>query len=150
MTETTSLNLFGFPSTLIEAQKAAAEAFAALHRFQADPELPWSRGPHEGWEMSVPAHGGALQGYQSSRPATQGWSAEQVREYEALWEACRTRSERVHADAFWERFEGPELVAARQALKLMPGAVPGAVTTRQLDGEPVEAALGQDDVTKAV
>lgn len=150
MTEATSPDPFDFPATLIAVQKAAAEAYAALHAFQADPELPWSREPHDGWEVEVPAHGGALQGYQSARPATQGWSAEQVAEYEALWEACRTTSERVHTDVFWGRFEGPELVAARQALKRMPGAQPGAVAARHADVEAEEQALGQDDVAKAV
>ncbi|TGB03224.1 hypothetical protein [Streptomyces sp. MZ04] len=158
MTEaTTAPNPFDFPDKLIEAQQAAAEAFAALHRFQADPELPWSREPHEGWEEPEPAHGGVLQGYKSSRPATKGWSAEQVVEYEKLWEACRDTSVLVHTHPHWERFTGPDAVAARQALKRMPGAQPGAAPQPAASVEPElepettkGSELVQDDVAKAV
>ncbi|MEV0487289.1 hypothetical protein AB0I69_42655 [Streptomyces sp. NPDC050508] len=129
-------NPFSFPPELVEAQKAAAEAYEALHRYQAT--LPWSRVPHDGWEAPTPAHGGALVGPQSSRPATQGWTSEQGAEYDRLWEACRTTSAAVSLHPHWATFSGADQFEARQALKRMPGALPAI--------KPVE----QDDMATAV
>lgn len=126
-------NPFNFPPDLIEAQKASAEAYETLHRYQAT--LPWSREPHEGWEAPVPAHGGALAGRQFSRPATQGWTAEQAAEYDRLWEACRTTSAAVFTHPHWETetVSGAPQFEARQALKRMPGALPARTAVEQGD-----------------
>ncbi|MGW7090024.1 hypothetical protein ACWGH2_41945 [Streptomyces sp. NPDC054871] len=107
MTDATDApNPFNFPAKLIEAQQAAAEAFAELHRYQAT--LAWSREPHEGWEADKPAHGGVMHGFVSSRPATEGWTEEQKAEYERLWEECREKSGIVHTHPHWESFSGPD------------------------------------------
>ncbi|MBV1940828.1 hypothetical protein KUF83_30300 [Streptomyces sp. BV286] len=126
-------NPYGFPPKLVEAQKAAAEAFEELNRYQA--KLPWSRDPHDGWEAPAPAHGGVLNGYSSSREPTTGWTDEQKAEYDRLWAQCRETSSIVLTHEHWENFEGPELIAARQALKKLPDALPG---------------LTQDNMAKAV
>jgi hypothetical protein len=52
---------YAFSTDLINAQRAAVEAYQALHDYQAT--LLWSREPHEEWEEEQPAHGGALCGY---------------------------------------------------------------------------------------
>ncbi|MFB6505544.1 hypothetical protein ACFC07_22365 [Streptomyces sp. NPDC056099] len=126
-------NPFNFPPKLIEAQRAAAEAYEELRRYQA--KLPWSREPHDGWEAPTPAHGGVLNGFQSSRPASPGWTDEQKAECDRLWEECRRTSAVVFVHPHWGNFEGPAQVEARQALKRMPGALP---------------ALKQDDLATAV
>jgi len=127
---------FGFPPELIEAQKAAAEAYEELHRYQA--MLPWSREPHEGWEAPAPAHGGALVGPQFSRPRSPGWTDAQKAEYDRLWEECRRTSAVVSTHPHWGRFPGAAQIEARQALKRMPGALPAV---KQVE---------QDDLAKAV
>jgi len=130
-TDTDPSNPFGFPPGLVEAQKASAEAFEALHRYQAT--LPWSREPHVGWETPTPAHGGALAGFQSSRPASPGWTAGQAAEYDRLWEACRTTSVAVSTHPHWETVSGAAQFEARQALKRVPGALPNVAPVEQDD-----------------
>ena len=132
-TDTDPSNPFGFPPDLVEAQKASAEAFEALHRYQAT--LPWSREPHEGWEAPAPAHGGALVGRQFSRPASPGWTPEQTAEYDRLWEACRTTSAAVSTHPHWETeaVSGAAQFEARQALKRMPDALPEVAPVEQND-----------------
>ncbi|WP_406100867.1 hypothetical protein OG698_01135 [Streptomyces sp. NBC_01003] len=66
---------------LINAQRAAVEAYQALH----------------------PAHGGALRGYHSSRPATDGWTVEQSAEYDRLWAELRRTATVVYAHKHWQR-----------------------------------------------
>ncbi|MFH8737641.1 hypothetical protein [Streptomyces sp. NPDC017964] len=130
---------YAFPPDLINAQRAAVEAYQALHDYQA--KLEWSREPHEGWEEEQPAHGGALRGYHSSRPATDGWTAEQSAEYDRLWAELRRTATVVYAHKHWQRC-GTDPLAARQALKREPGALP---TTRT----PAEG-LTQDAMAEAV
>ncbi|MET7981675.1 MULTISPECIES: hypothetical protein [unclassified Streptomyces] len=105
-----------FPADLIIAQQEAGDAKAKLLRLQG--ELPWSREPHEGWEAEVPAHGGALQGFKSSRPATGGWSQEQKVEYDAFWEGWREEAAKVYAHSYWGGLSGERAINGRQALKV--------------------------------
>ncbi|MFJ3673802.1 hypothetical protein ACIPSE_45905 [Streptomyces sp. NPDC090106] len=109
-----------FPPDLLEAQRRAAELFAALHVFQAT--LPWSREPSEGWPADKERK-------RSGRDATDGWTAEQGERYDALREELREAAAAVNAHEWWrgcadEGVRGGALVDLRQVLKHADGAVP--------------------------
>ncbi|MGW4517905.1 hypothetical protein ACWEO4_39515 [Streptomyces sp. NPDC004393] len=117
-----------FPADLRQAQRAAAELYAALHAHQAT--LPWSREPHPGWPDEE-ERGRERRG----RPASPGWTPEEAAEYDRLFGELRDATAAVQRHPWWTRCEehgvdGPDLVAARQALKHAEGAEP---TLRQDD-----------------
>ncbi|MFE2839234.1 hypothetical protein ACFXI6_51320 [Streptomyces mirabilis] len=140
MTDAPASDPFDFPSDLIKAQKDAADAHAKLRRFQAS--LPWSREPHDGWEAPEPAHGGVLHGYQSSRPATKGWTQAETDEYARLWEQWRETAARVYTHRYWHNHRGEDAIKARQALKHEPGAQPVLEVEASKPGQDDFAATG--------
>lgn len=115
---------FNFPADLISLQLRAATLYAELHEFQKT--LPWSRVPHEGWQAT--GQGGGLQGYESSRPQTDGWTAEQGATYEQLFDGLRKATAEVQAHHHWHRCAIDITVRARMALKHAEGAVPARKT----------------------
>lgn len=117
---------FDFPADLIALQLRAATLFAELHVFQKT--LPWSRVPHEGWEAA--GQGGGQRAYESSRPTTDGWTAEQGAKYDQLFEDVREAAAQVQAHPHWQRCTPDVAVRARMALKHTEGAVPAS----QADG----------------
>ncbi|MEU1592712.1 hypothetical protein ABZ468_07595 [Streptomyces sp. NPDC005708] len=115
-------NALDYPADLRTAQRTAAELYAALHAHQAT--LPWSREAHPGWPDEE-ERGRERPG----RPETPGWTADQAAEYDRLFGELRDATAAVLCHPWWKRCasegtEGPDLVAARQALKHAEGAVP--------------------------
>ncbi|MFG3132942.1 hypothetical protein ACGFZU_35240 [Streptomyces tendae] len=111
-----------FPNDLVDAQRRLATLQAQLRVHQAT--LPWSREPHPGWPDET-ERGRERPG----RPASPGWTDEQAAEFDRLMEELRAVTARVQCHAWWERctaegIQGPDMVAARQALKHAEGAVP--------------------------
>lgn len=121
-----------FPADLLAAQLRLAELYSALHAHAKG--LPWSREPAEGWEPEEE------RGRQHpGRPKTKGWDQADGDKYDRLWAELRAAAAEVQCHPHWKAcrangVQGPELVAARQALKHAPGAA---------------APLGQDDVRTA-
>ncbi|MEU9925086.1 hypothetical protein AB0H51_28025 [Streptomyces griseoluteus] len=121
-----------FPADLLAAQLRLTELYAALHAHQA--ALPWSREPSEGWAAEEE------RGRQrSGRPETEGWAPDAAAKFDSLLKDLREAAATVQCHPHWKACQangvvGPELVAARQALKHAPGAA---------------APLGQDDVRTA-
>ncbi|GAA5070645.1 hypothetical protein [Streptomyces similanensis] len=113
-----------FPADLVAAQRQAAELHAALHAHQTS--LPWSREPHPGWP-EVAERGREHPG----RAASPGWTPQEATRFDQLLVALRDARAAVQGHPWWARcraegIEGADLVAARQALKHAPGAVPVA------------------------
>ncbi|MET8454487.1 hypothetical protein [Streptomyces sp. NPDC005209] len=70
--------------------RKAAELYLPLHAYQKT--LPWSREPHSGW-----LEGTEWGKEHSGRPETPGWTLEQVRRYDELFEELRKATEAVQA-----------------------------------------------------
>jgi hypothetical protein len=121
-TEPAPFDPHAFPPKLIEAQRKAAELYAALRAHQA--VLPWSREPHPGWPEE------SERGKErSGRPASPGWTDQQAAKFDWLMKELREATAVVQTHAWWKRctdegIEGPAIVRARQALKHADGAVP--------------------------
>ena len=104
---------YGFPDDLKQLQ-------VQLHQARADHQvlcraLPWSVEPLPGWPGSVHPHTGEVTGGREPSP---GYSPEQVAEEQRLWDLVRDLSIAVSTHEYWAKPErGPELVAARMALK---------------------------------
>ncbi|MEU6324656.1 hypothetical protein [Streptomyces sp. NPDC047009] len=115
-------NALDFPADLRAAQRTAAELYAKLHAHQAT--LPWSREAHPGWPDDA-ERGRERPG----RPETPGWTPEDAAQYDRLFGELRDATAAVLCHPWWERckaqgVDGPDLVAARQALKHAEGAIP--------------------------
>ncbi|MYV41076.1 hypothetical protein GT030_19920 [Streptomyces sp. SID1328] len=113
--EASPFDPLAFPDKLREAQHLAADLYAELHDYQQT--LPWSREPHPGWE-AVQERGKEWAG----RPATDGWTPDQVAKYDELRGALLDATAAVNTHRWWGkcRNAGADLVAARQALKHEP------------------------------
>lgn len=111
-----------FPQKLRDAQRRAAELYAALHALQA--RLPWSREPHDGWPEETDRGR-----ERAGREPSPGWPAADAAAYDKLWEELREVTAYVQTHPWWKTcrghgVQGADLVAARQALKTAKGAVP--------------------------
>ncbi|MFD4791311.1 hypothetical protein ACFWN1_30575 [Streptomyces sp. NPDC058459] len=106
-----------FPTRLRDAQRKAADLYAELHDYQRT--LPWSREPHPGWD-AVEERGKE----RSRRPATDGWTPEQIATYDILRSDLRDAAAPVNTHGWWSECKdaGADLVATRQALKRTPAA----------------------------
>ncbi|MBG7704852.1 hypothetical protein HCJ76_44025 [Streptomyces sp. MC1] len=126
-----------FPGDLVDAQRELAEAYAALHVLQK--RLPWSREPHDGWPAEEEERGRKHRG----RPQSPGWAPDDAKAFDGLMAQLRDLTAFVQTHGHWKdcQTHGADLVAARQALKQAPGAVPA----------PGDASgpIGQDDVRTA-
>jgi hypothetical protein len=114
-TPSAPFNPLAFPAKLRAAQRKAIELHGELHAYQKT--LPWSREPHPGWPDEE-ERGRKRRG----RPVSPGWTSEQAAEYDRLFEELRDAATAVLCDPWWEQcaergVTGPDLVAARQALK---------------------------------
>ncbi|MFE7547044.1 hypothetical protein [Streptomyces gardneri] len=104
---------YGFPDDLKQHQ-------ARLHQAHAEYQalcrtLPWSVEPMPGWAPVKHPHTDELTG---GREASPGYTSEQVVEERRLWDLVRELSIAVSTHPYWSKPErGPELVAARMALK---------------------------------
>lgn len=98
-----------FPSDLLDARRELHEVHAQLHAMQAD--RPWSVEPSEGWDDSASGRW-----YASVRPATEGWSAEDVRTYGVLQDRARELSEFVITHGFWTSVAAVERPDTRSRL----------------------------------
>ncbi|AWI32627.1 hypothetical protein [Streptomyces tirandamycinicus] len=110
-----------FPPDLVQKQQALAAAYAELHAFSANPDLPWSVEPGGGWDDT-----GSGRWRETARPETGGWTDEQNAEYDRLWAQARERAIDVSCHPHWNAVRqhcSPEdVVKARQALKTYKGA----------------------------
>lgn len=110
---------FPFPDDLIELQQR-------LHQARAEHTslcraLPWSVEPLPGWPGAVHPHTGEVTG---GRDASPGYTPEQEAEEKRLWDLVRELSIAVSTHDYWSKPErGPELVAARMALKSHKGVL---------------------------
>lgn len=123
-----------FPADLIAAQCRAAELYAALHAHQAT--LPWSREPHPGWPDEA-ERGRDWRG----RPASPGWTLSAADQFDQLLAKLRAATVLVQCHTWWEQcrgegIKGAAMVAARQALRHVKGAVPESVPVGQDDVHP--------------
>lgn len=105
-----------FPPDLLAKQRALSAAYAALHAFSADPELPWAATPHDGRDDTSSGRW-----RETVREETDGWTDEQQAEHDRLWAEVRKRAIEVsyhnHCGVVRE-YCGPKVVVkARQALK---------------------------------
>lgn len=108
-----------FPPDLIDAQRRLYQARAEYARLCAT--LPWSVEPMPGWPGEEHPHTGVVTG---GREDSDGYTPEQQAEAARLLALVREASIEVSTHPYWARLEGPELVAARMALKQHPGAQP--------------------------
>ncbi|MEU1670438.1 hypothetical protein ABZ752_00200 [Streptomyces roseifaciens] len=102
---------FDFPDDLREAQQQLHQARAELRAFLADPDLPWSVEPHDGWTDPQDRW------YPTQRPATTGWTEEQQQTAQALRARELELVIAVSGHPFWSTLDRGQVVAARMALK---------------------------------
>ncbi|WP_420036094.1 hypothetical protein ACN2WE_31180 [Streptomyces sp. cg28] len=134
-----------FPDDLLAAQKRTAALWLELHRFTAQPTLPWSVEPLDGWEAPEVPHGGKVAGYASTRPDSPGWSEGDKATYEQLWRDLTDATFTVLAHRHWTSYSGADVVKARMALKHHPASQPGS------PAEPTaNESLDQGDLAPAV
>ncbi|MFE7072612.1 hypothetical protein ACFU96_21275 [Streptomyces sp. NPDC057620] len=111
-----------FPAELRAAQLRAAELYAEIHAMQK--RLPWSREPDPGWP-AIEERGRDRAG----REPSPGWDPADAAAYDKLRADLLKVTAIVNAHDWWgicrsRGVKGPDLVAARQALKHADGAVP--------------------------
>jgi hypothetical protein len=105
-------NPLEFPPDLLGQQRALDAAYEALHAFSAEPTLPWSAEPHEGWDDT---RSGKWR--ETAREKTDGWAEEQHAEYARLWAEVQHRAIMVSCHRHWSEVPKEKVVEARQALK---------------------------------
>lgn len=99
---------FDFPDDLVQAQRDLQQATAELEALYA--ELPWSVEPAPAWERED-------RWSKTSFPDSPGWTDGQKQQVEGLRARRLDLATKVMTHDYWDTLSGPDVVAARSALK---------------------------------